>query len=167
MLEGVTGEGKGGGNFAAAIRQPAEDIPYQGITGAPRILKANRISWNLQGIKIKYQGKIISYNSTQSSGKDDMVKEEKREVSRDAVLKRLRRIEGQIRGLQKMVAEERECESIVAQLAAVRSAIDGVGALVLNNYIKICAPKGGAANPAVYESMVRVVGVWGRVRLGE
>ena len=89
------------------------------------------------------------------------------EVSREAILKRLKRIEGQIRGLQKMVEDERECESIVTQLAAVRAAIDGVGTLVLNNYIKICVPKGGAADSTVYESMVRVVGVWGRVRLGE
>ena len=89
------------------------------------------------------------------------------ETTREAIVKRLKRIEGQIRGLQKMVTEERECESIVTQLAAVRSAIDGVGALVLNNYIKICAPRGSKADPEVYESMVRVVGVWGRVRLGE
>jgi len=96
-----------------------------------------------------------------------MVRKEKVEVSREVIVKRLRRIEGQIRGLQKMVAEERECESIVTQLAAVRSAIDSVGALVLNNYIKICNPRGSESDPAVYESMVRVVGVWGRVRLRE
>jgi len=96
-----------------------------------------------------------------------MVREEKPGVSREAIVKRLRRIEGQVRGLQKMVAEERDCESIVTQLAAVRSAIDSVGALVLNNYIKICAPSGRKTDPDVYESMVRVVGVWGRVRLGE
>ena len=96
-----------------------------------------------------------------------MVREEKPGVSREAIVKRLKRIEGQIRGLQKMVADERDCESIVTQLAAVRSAIDSVGALVLNNYIKICAPKGNKTDPDVYESMVRVVGVWGRVRLGE
>ena len=96
-----------------------------------------------------------------------MVREEKLEVSREAIVKRLRRIEGQICGLQKMVAEERECEIIVTQLAAVRSAIDSVGALVLNNFIKICTPRGSGTDPAVYESMVRVVGVWGRVRLRE
>lgn len=89
------------------------------------------------------------------------------EATREAIFKRLRRIEGQIRGLQKMVTDERECESIVTQLAAVRSAIDSVGALVLNNYIKICAPRGSKSDPSVYESMVRVVGVWGRVRLRE
>ena len=96
-----------------------------------------------------------------------MVREERPEVDRETIIKRLKRIEGQVRGLQKMVAGERECESIVTQLAAVRSAIDSVGALVLNNYIKICAPKGSVSDPEVYESMVRVVGVWGRVRLGE
>jgi DNA-binding FrmR family transcriptional regulator len=89
------------------------------------------------------------------------------QVTREAIVKRLKRIEGQVRGLQKMISEERECESIVTQLAAVRSAIDSVGALVLNNYIKICAPRGSKADRDVYESMVRAVGVWGRVRLGE
>ena len=96
-----------------------------------------------------------------------MATDKKNEVSREAIVKRLKRIEGQVRGLQKMVSEERECESIVTQLAAVRSAIDSVGALVLNNYIKICAPRGSESDPDVFESMVRVVGVWGRVRLGE
>jgi DNA-binding FrmR family transcriptional regulator len=96
-----------------------------------------------------------------------MVTDKNIEVSREAIVKRLKRIEGQVRGLQKMVADERECESIVTQLAAVRSAIDSVGALVLNNYIKICVPSGSKSDPDVYESMVRVVGVWGRVHLGE
>ena len=96
-----------------------------------------------------------------------MTREDSNDVTRQAIVKRLKRIEGQIRGLQKMVTEERDCESIVTQLAAVRSAIDGVGALVLNNYIKICAPRGTKSDPDVYESMVRVVGVWGRVHLGE
>lgn len=96
-----------------------------------------------------------------------MAREERPEVSREVIVKRLKRIEGQLRGLQKMVTDERDCESIVTQLAAVRSAIDGVGALVLNNYVKICASKGSQTDPDVYESMVRVVGVWGRVRLGE
>lgn len=96
-----------------------------------------------------------------------MVETTKSEVSRDAIVKRLKRIEGQIRGLQKMVDGERDCEDIVTQLAAVRSAIDNVGALVLNNYINICAPKGEEKDSEIYEQMVRVVGIWGRVRLGE
>jgi len=96
-----------------------------------------------------------------------MVIEQKTEVTREAIVKRLRRIEGQVRGLQRMITEERDCESIITQLAAVRSAIDSVGALVLNNYIQICAPHADNSGNEVYESMVRVVGVWGRVRMGE
>ncbi|MFC2007039.1 metal-sensitive transcriptional regulator [Chloroflexota bacterium] len=96
-----------------------------------------------------------------------MTDDEDVKVTRATIGKRLRRIEGQIRGLEKMVDEERECESIVIQLAAVRSAIDSVGALVLNNYIKICSTPGNASDSEVYKSMVKVVGVWGRVRLGE
>ena len=65
-----------------------------------------------------------------------MAREEKPEISREVVIKRLKKIEGQIRGLQKMVAEERDCESIITQLAAVRSAIDSAGALVMNNFMK-------------------------------
>ncbi|MGD9142468.1 MAG: metal-sensitive transcriptional regulator [Dehalococcoidia bacterium] len=96
-----------------------------------------------------------------------MVDDGNAEVSREVICNRLKRIEGQIRGLDKMVAEERECEAIITQLAAVRSAIDAVGALVLNNYIKICAPRGSETDPEIYKSMVKVVGVWGRVRLGD
>ena len=43
----------------------------------------------------------------------------------------------------------------------------GISRATLNNYIKICAPKGNETDPEVYKSMVKVVGVWGRVRLGE
>ena len=45
----------------------------------------------------------------------------------DDVVKRLRRLEGQIRGLQRMVDEGAECKDIVTQLAAARGALDRVG----------------------------------------
>ena len=47
-------------------------------------------------------------------------------VSREHLLKRLKRAEGQIRGIQKMIEDNRECESVITQLAAVRSAIEGI-----------------------------------------
>jgi DNA-binding FrmR family transcriptional regulator len=93
------------------------------------------------------------------------------EVSREAVLKRLKRIEGQLRGLQKMVSEERDCESIVTQLAAVRSAIDSTGALLLNNYMHLCfrqtTHENEEADTAALDSLARVIGIWGRVRVGD
>ena len=50
--------------------------------------------------------------------------------SRTANLKRLRRIEGQVRGLQKMVEEDRYCPDIITQIASVQEALRGVGAPV-------------------------------------
>jgi DNA-binding FrmR family transcriptional regulator len=88
-------------------------------------------------------------------------------VSREAILKRLRRIEGQVRGLQKMVTEERGCESIVTQLAAVRSAIDSTGSLVLNNYMHLCFRQTNKADVAALDSLARVIAIWGRVHVGD
>jgi len=62
----------------------------------------------------------------------------KESVSQAVVRKRLKRIEEQVRGIDKMIADGRDCESLITQLAAVRSAIESVGALVLNNYMKLC-----------------------------
>jgi DNA-binding FrmR family transcriptional regulator len=53
---------------------------------------------------------------------------------------RLRRVEGQVRGLQRMVDEERGCETILVQLMAARSALDKVGLLIVSNYIDDCFP---------------------------
>jgi DNA-binding FrmR family transcriptional regulator len=51
---------------------------------------------------------------------------------------RLSRIEGQIRGIAKMLESERPCEDVVTQLMAVRSGIDTVGALVLDLHLGAC-----------------------------
>ena len=51
---------------------------------------------------------------------------ERWERNKSAILNRLARIEGQVRGLQRMIEEGKECEQILAQLAAVRSALDRV-----------------------------------------
>ena len=96
-----------------------------------------------------------------------MAEEEKLDVPREVILKRLKRIEGQIRGLYKMVTDERDCESIVTQLAAVRSAIDSAGALVLNNYMGLCFRKNAGADESALHSLARVVAIWGRVKVGD
>lgn len=57
---------------------------------------------------------------------------------KEAIIKRLRRIEGQVKGIQKMVEEEKGCSDILIQVAAVRSAMNSVGGLILENYMKDC-----------------------------
>lgn len=54
------------------------------------------------------------------------------------ITNRLKRVEGQIRGLQRMVDEGRDCEAILTQLMAARSALDRVGLLVADNFVQQC-----------------------------
>ena len=89
-----------------------------------------------------------------------------KEISQEMLLKRLRRIEGQVRGIEKMVIDGRDCESLVTQLAAVRSAIESVGAQVLNNYMKLCFRKDTENEAASIDSLARAVAIWGGVRVG-
>jgi DNA-binding FrmR family transcriptional regulator len=54
---------------------------------------------------------------------------------------RLRRIEGQIRGLQKMVEEDRYCADIITQVASVQEALRGVARNLMKNHLRHCAAK--------------------------
>jgi DNA-binding FrmR family transcriptional regulator len=54
-------------------------------------------------------------------------------------LTRLRRIEGQIRGLQKMVEDERYCADIITQVASVQEALRGVAKSLMRNHLHHCA----------------------------
>jgi DNA-binding FrmR family transcriptional regulator len=54
-------------------------------------------------------------------------------------LNRLRRIEGQIRGLQKMVEEDRYCPDILVQISSVQEALRGVGRALMRNHLQHCA----------------------------
>jgi CsoR family transcriptional regulator, copper-sensing transcriptional repressor len=57
---------------------------------------------------------------------------------RDDVLLRLRRIEGQVRGVQRMVEDGRDCREIVTQVAAIKSALASVSSQVLQCYASNC-----------------------------
>ena len=54
-------------------------------------------------------------------------------------LKRLRRIEGQVRGLQRMVEEDRYCADIMTQISSVHEALRAVGRELMRNHLKHCA----------------------------
>jgi DNA-binding FrmR family transcriptional regulator len=79
-----------------------------------------------------------------------------------AVLTRLRRIEGQVRGLQKMVEEERYCADVLAQVSSVQEALRGVSRSLLYNHLKHCATEAirstdaGRAD-AMYDELMELV----------
>ena len=56
----------------------------------------------------------------------------------DRLLDRLRRIEGQERGLQRMITEESACEDVLTQLAAIRSALDRAGIQLITHRVREC-----------------------------
>jgi DNA-binding FrmR family transcriptional regulator len=77
--------------------------------------------------------------------------------------KRLRRIEGQVRGLQKMVDEERYCADILVQISSVQEALRSVGRELLRNHLKHCATTAIRASDAdaerMYDELVEMMGI--------
>ena len=60
------------------------------------------------------------------------------EALKGRLLLRLRRIEGQVRGLQRMVEEERYCPDVMEQVSAVQESLRAVGQLLLRNHLQHC-----------------------------
>jgi DNA-binding FrmR family transcriptional regulator len=67
--------------------------------------------------------------------------------------KRLRRIEGQVRGLQKMVEEDRYCADIMTQISSVHEALRAVGRELMRNHLKHCASTAIRASDGQAEAM--------------
>ena len=79
-------------------------------------------------------------------------------IPRPKINERLRKIEGQIRGIQKMVEAERDCIDILTQLTAVKSSLQSVAALVLQNYASICTER--AESRDIGAELSRAVSIW-------
>jgi CsoR family transcriptional regulator, copper-sensing transcriptional repressor len=76
-------------------------------------------------------------------------------------LTRLRRIEGQVRGVQKMVEEERYCADILMQISSVHEALRAVARELMRNHLKHCASHamqaGGREADAMYDELVELM----------
>ena len=75
---------------------------------------------------------------------------------------RLRRIEGQVRGLQKMVEEDRYCADIITQVASVQEALRGVARNLMKNHLHHCAIKAlksgkKAETEAMYDELLELI----------
>jgi DNA-binding FrmR family transcriptional regulator len=78
-----------------------------------------------------------------------------------ATLRRLSRIAGQIRGLQKMVEEERYCADILVQISSVQEALRGTSRHLMRNHLQHCATdaikKGPESAEAMYDELLDLV----------
>ena len=78
-------------------------------------------------------------------------------------LKRLRRIEGQVRGLHKMVEEDRYCPDILIQVASVQEALKGVSRELVRNHLSHCARRALQGSDAEAQAAVdELVAVWSK-----
>ena len=81
----------------------------------------------------------------------------------ETLLARLRRVEGQIRGIQRMLEEDRVCEDIVTQVMAARTALDQVSLLILDHHVERCICSDQPAEDAM-RTMHNALRMW--MRLG-
>jgi DNA-binding FrmR family transcriptional regulator len=84
-----------------------------------------------------------------------------KEGDKEKILARLRRIEGQVRGLQRMVDEEAYCVDILTQIGSVVSASEKVGAILLKDHVEHCVresiEKGGLEADEKIEELTTAV----------
>lgn len=79
----------------------------------------------------------------------------------EKALRRLKNIEGQVRGLQRMVKEEKYCVDILTQISAVRAALNSVGMVILKRHIETCVSEaieaGGAERLQIIDELMGVL----------
>lgn len=87
-------------------------------------------------------------------------------MENDALISRLNKIEGQIRGVKDMVGSDRRCEDIIIQLSAVNAAITAAAKEILYNHISHCvvdAIKAGDENEAV-EQLINAIDKFAKMK---
>src|SRR4051812_2020935 len=82
---------------------------------------------------------------------------------KDQLLTRLRRIEGQTRGIQGMVEDDRWCPDILQQIAAVRAALDGVALKLAEGHVQHCMAQGATNGKQREEMTAELMQAMGRL----
>lgn len=86
---------------------------------------------------------------------------QEQDLLKQNVLSRMRRVEGQVRGIQRMIEEGQECREILIQVRAVRSALRSASGQILKRYLLKCheEAKAGRSDEEARESMDRLMKV--------
>jgi DNA-binding FrmR family transcriptional regulator len=78
-------------------------------------------------------------------------------VAKDRNMKRLRRIEGQLRGLQRMVGDDRHCADVMTQISSAHEALRAVGRELMRNHLRHCtatARTGNGHGEEMYDDLI-------------
>ncbi|HZA90508.1 MAG TPA: metal-sensitive transcriptional regulator [Solirubrobacterales bacterium] len=84
-------------------------------------------------------------------------------ASKDELLTRLARVEGQVRGVAGMVEEDRYCIDVLTQIAAIRAALDGISLGLLDDHALHCMLGDGEAPADAREQVDELMGAVGRL----
>ena len=115
----------GGGNRQAANIATTQQLALPTPSGYNRIMKS--IESLPSSIDTSAPGAAFPPRQSTSYAAD-----------KDKILARLRRMEGQVRGVQKMVEQDQYCLDVLTQLSAIMAAARGVGLLVLEDHLRGC-----------------------------
>ncbi len=75
-------------------------------------------------------------------------------MEKDDYLKRLRRVEGQVRGLQRMIEEDTYCIDVLTQIAAATKALQSVSVGLLDEHVRHCVRNAATDDPARADEMI-------------
>jgi DNA-binding FrmR family transcriptional regulator len=78
------------------------------------------------------------------------------------LLDRLARIEGQVRGLRKMLEEQRCCEDVLTQLLAARSGLESASLLILDRHLEDCVLDNASVDPGTMAQLRDTLKLWSR-----
>jgi CsoR family transcriptional regulator, copper-sensing transcriptional repressor len=84
-------------------------------------------------------------------------------ASKEQLLNRLARVEGQVRGVTKMVEEDRYCIDVITQISAVQAALDKISLGLLDGHARVCMQGEGAAPADPDEQVDELMGAVGRL----
>jgi DNA-binding FrmR family transcriptional regulator len=84
-------------------------------------------------------------------------------ATKDQVLKRLARVEGQVRGVARMVEEDRYCIDVLTQISAAQAALDKIALGLLDAHARHCMQGKGEAPPDPDEQVEELMGAVGRL----
>ncbi|HKK32526.1 MAG TPA: metal-sensitive transcriptional regulator [Desulfomicrobiaceae bacterium] len=88
-------------------------------------------------------------------------REQEQERLKQNVLSRMKRVEGQVRGIQRMIEDGKECKDVLVQVRAVRSALRSASGQILKRYLLECheTARAGTSEEDSRESMEKLVKV--------
>ncbi|HYM45220.1 MAG TPA: metal-sensitive transcriptional regulator [Solirubrobacteraceae bacterium] len=84
-------------------------------------------------------------------------------ASKQQLLGRLARVEGQVRGVARMVQEDRYCIDVLTQISAVQAALEKIALGLLDGHVRVCMLGGGGAPSDPDEQVAELMGAVGRL----